>query len=130
MNPEDDLPIKNPDIQMEDIEILEFASEIYPDHRRVKVNFLLSPFQTNPNASLALFSPEGEKLASVNIVNIFSPANEITLHVPANQNSPGVYRIEMDLFYLREEESPGPESNAISLSTVPIKSKTTSFSLL
>jgi len=130
MNPADELPIKNSDAQLDDIEILEFTSEIYPDRRRVKVNFLLSSFQVNPNAALTLFSPEGEKLASVNIVNIFSQANEITLHIPVNRNIPGEYRIEMDLFYIQEEENPSDEGDGISLKTIPLKSKTSTFSLL
>ena len=81
------------DQELDTIGILEFSSELYPDLRRVKVNFLLSSFLENPNASLTLFNQDKEELVSVNIVNIFNQANEITLHIPANRTKPGEYFI-------------------------------------
>jgi len=127
-------PAEKPDLSyqeqpIQDIEILEFSSEIYPDHRRVKVTFALSDFQVNPNASIKLTNQNGDRLAEVNIINIFSHANEITLHIPANQNKPGDYKIELDLFYVQEEEIPGADDQ-VSLKTIPLKSVSTTFTLL
>jgi hypothetical protein len=117
------------DPELKDIEVIEFSSEIYPDKRRVKINFLLSDFQVNPNAAITLVNQSEEQLAEVNIVNIFSQDNEITLHIPANQNKPGDYQIALDLFYVQEEEIPGSEGQ-VSLKTIPLKSVSTSFTLL
>lgn len=122
-----DLPHK--DQQLQEIEVLEFSCEIYPDRRRVKVTFTLSDFQVNPNASIVLMNQNSDRLAEINIINIFSRANEITLHIPANQNKPGDYKIELDLFYVQEEEIPGADDQ-VSLKTIPLKSVTTSFTLL
>jgi len=117
------------DPHMADIDVLEISSEVYSDRRRVKVNFLLSDFQINPNAAISLVNQSGEQLAEVNIVNIFSPANEITLHIPANQNKPGDYQITLGLFYVQEEEVPETDGQ-VSLKTIPLKSVSTSFTLL
>ena len=127
-------PAEKPDLtqkvqQLHPIEVVEFSSEIYPDRRRVMVTFQLSAFQVNPNASIKLLNQNGERLAEVNIINIFSQANEITLHIPVNQNKPGDYKIELDLFYIQEEEIPGADDK-VSLKTIPLKSITTSFTLL
>jgi predicted SnoaL-like aldol condensation-catalyzing enzyme len=129
MNPAEQPDLSNKDQQMVKIEVLELSGKIYPDHRRVKVTFLLSAFQKNPNASIRLLNQNSERLAEVNIVNIFSQANEITLHIPANQNKPGDYKIELDLYYVQEEEIPGADDQ-VSLKTIPLKSISTSFSLL
>ncbi len=113
----------------EDIAILEFTAQIYPDNRRVKVSFLLSPFKSNPNASLTLTNQGGVQLAGVSIVNIFVPENEVTLHIPANENKTGTYSIEMTLFYLEEAALNGDGDQKISLRQIPIKTITTSLSL-
>ncbi len=112
--------------ELKDIDILEFRAELYPDRRRVKVDFQLSAFQTNPNANLTLVNQEGNRIASVNIVNIFTESNEITLHIPAHQDQPGKYQVEMELFYLQEEtqdEDDGP----VTLNTIPLGKASCSF---
>jgi hypothetical protein len=130
MNIEDHPGQKNQNLEMDDIEILEFSSELYPDQRRVKVVFNLSPFLVNPNASISLNNPEGDTLTSVNIVNIFSSDNEITLHIPANQNTPGIYTVNIDLFYVQEESGTGSQVDHISLKTIPLGSSSSTFSIL
>ncbi len=129
MNPAEKPDLTHQDQPLQEIEILEFSSEIYPDHRRVKVTFTLSDFQVNPNASIVLMNQNSDRLAEINIINIFNRANEITLHIPANQNKPGDYKIELDLFYVQEEEIPGADDQ-VSLKTIPLKSVTTFFTLL
>lgn len=117
------------DQKMEMIEILEFSCDIYPDLRRVKVNFTLSSFLENPNASLVLCNQGNEELVSVNIVNIFSQANEITLHIPANQNQPGEYTVKMDLFYVQEDIDGNEENQEVRIRTIPISSSSSTFSI-
>lgn len=129
MEPAEQPDLSQKDQQFQAIEVVEFSSKIYPDRRRVMVTFQLSAFQVNPNASIKLLNQNGDRLAEVNIINIFSQANEITLHIPANQNKPGDYKIELDLFYIQEEGIPGADDQ-VSLKTIPLKSVTTSFTLL
>lgn len=88
----------------DDIKILSFAAEPYPDGRRVLVRLLLSSFLEGPNAVITLSNEENQELATVNIVNIFSPENEITLHIPGNKKLPGNYIVNVEVFYAEEEE--------------------------
>lgn len=129
MEPAEQPDLSQKDQQLQAIEVEEFSSEIYPDRRRVMVTFQLSAFQVNPNASIKLLNQNGDRLAEVNIINIFSQANEITLHIPVNQNKPGDYKIELDLFYIQEDGTPDADDQ-VSLKTIPLKSVTTSFTLL
>ena len=119
--------IQNP--EMDDIKILDFSTELYSDRRRVKVNFHLSPFMVNPNTTITLINEQGDTLTSVNIVNIFSTDNEITLHIPANQNDPGIYTVNMELFYVQEEDDPDPQEDTVELKTIPLGSSSSTFTI-
>jgi hypothetical protein len=130
MSIEDHPEQRNQNLEMDDIDILEFSSELYPDQRRVKVVFHLSPFSENPNASISINNQQGDILTSVNIVNIFSSDNEITLHIPAKQNTPGVYTVTIELFHVQEETSNGSQEDHLSLKTIPLGSSSSTFSIL
>ena len=112
-----------------DLEILDFSVEPYPDHRRVKVIFRLSYFQTPPNAALTLQNEEGEELASVEVINIIETENEFTLHIPASHAELGKYQVKLTLFSLIEQEAGPGEKGEVSLITQNLNSKTVSFSL-
>ena len=111
----------------QEIDILDFSAEIYPDKRRIKVNFRLSSFVTPPHASLRITNDEHEELVVVNIVNIFSPENEVTLHLPAHKNQPGKYTISMDIFFLIEDEPDEEDNKPISFNPTKPKTFSTSF---
>ena len=42
------------DPKYKNIEVIELSNELYSDNRRVKIKFLLSDFQINPNAAITL----------------------------------------------------------------------------
>jgi predicted SnoaL-like aldol condensation-catalyzing enzyme len=109
------------------IDIHDFSCEIYPDLRRVKVMFFLSAFQDHPHATLKIINQDDEVLTSVNIVNIFNQANEITLHLPANKNKPGPYKVHMDLFYLQEEKKMENDLEKVKILTIPIQTISDTF---
>ena len=109
------------------IEILSLEANPYPDKRRVKVIFKLSPFTQGPNALISLVDNVGKLIASVNIVNIFVPENEITLHVAEKDTLTGVYEVKLDLFHIIEEEIEG-EDQHVRIQQSPITSAAVSFS--
>ncbi len=110
-------------------DILEIVAEPYPDKRRIRVQFRLSSFSTAPNASINLTNEADEILVTANLVTMFNPENEITLHLPANKNQPGDYRVTLDLFSLKEEETDGDDGPKVVLKQTNIKTKSCSFSL-
>ncbi len=119
---------KSPPAQ-DDIKILSFAAEPYPDGRRVKVRLLLSSFLQGPNAIINLSNQENQELASVNIVDIFSPENEITLHFPGNKKQPGKYTVDIEVFYIEEEEIEQDGEQRLSFKQSLVDSASTSFSI-
>ncbi len=119
---------KTPPAQ-DDIKILSFDAEPYPDGRRVKVRLLLSSFLQGPNAIINLSNQENQELASVNIVDIFSPENEITLHFPGNKKQPGSYKVNVEVFYVEEEEIERDGEQQIFFRQSLIDSASPSFSI-
>jgi hypothetical protein len=113
----------------QDTDILEIAAEPYPDKRRIKVLFRLSSFNSPPNISIILSNENGDNLAAAKLVNIFNPENEITLHIPATMNRPGVYTVKLVLFSIKEEEKAGKDGPTIELKETNIKSSSCSFIL-
>jgi len=113
----------------DDIKILSFDAEPYPDDRRVKVKLLLSSFLEGPNALITLSNKENQELTSVNIVNIFSLENEFTLHIPGNKNLPGTYIVNVEVFYVEEEEIEQDGEQRLSFKQSLVDSASTSFSI-
>ena len=110
-------------------DILEITAEPYPDQRRIKVLFRLSSFATAQNASVTLVNEDNQLLVSANLVSIFNPENEITLHLPENKNQPGEYSVTLELFTLAEEETDSENGPEIKLKQTNIKSSSCSFTL-
>jgi len=111
------------------IKILSFDAEPYPDDRRVKVKLLLSSFLEGPNALITLSNEENQELTSVNIVNIFTLENEFTLHIPGNKNLPGNYIVNVEVFYVEEEEIEQDGEQRLSFKQSLVDSASTSFSI-
>jgi len=111
------------------VEIIELTAVPYGDHRRVKINFRLSLFQDPPNAAISLFGVEGEELASVNVVNIFQPENEVTLHIPKSRAMKGEYRVKLTLFELEERKAREDEAGEVRLMTNTLSSRDITFTL-
>ena len=113
----------------QDTDILEITTEPYPDKRRIKVLFRLSSFASAPNVSIKLTNEDNEILVTANMVNIFNPENEITLHLPAKKNQPGKYTVDLELFSLTEEETDAEDGPKVKLKQTNLKTRSCSFSL-
>ena len=112
-----------------EIDILLLSAQPYPDHRRVKVNFQLSPFLKAPNAAITMTNQENEPVAAVDIVNIFSLENEITLHIPLHFSKPGEFSVHLTLFIIEEDHLGGGKSQAATLNQSDFRTHSTSFTL-
>lgn len=111
-----------------EIKILDLSAELYPDHRRLNVKFRLSGFRKSMGTSITLIDQTGEEIASANIVNIFIPHNEITLHIPGSQEKPGEYTLVLSLFTLQEIESEQEPGRVGDIRTDPLDQKSISLS--
>ena len=113
----------------EDISIVAFTAEPYPDGQRVKIMLLLSPFNKSPNAVISIFDQENQELASVSIVSIFNPENEITIHIPGNKRNPGIYRAQVDVFFVQEEETKREGDKQLAFRKILIGNNSTTFTI-
>jgi len=113
----------------DDIKILALDAEPYPDGRRVRVKLVLSPFLKGPNAEINLSNHDDELLASIDIVNIFIPENEFTLHIPENKSIPGSYTVNVEVFYIEEEEIEQDGETQFNMKKSLVDSTSTLFSI-
>ena len=118
------ISISDPD---QGVEIISLEAFPYPDGRRIKVQFQLSPFTQGPSALVSLAAEDGKIIASVNIVNIFTPENEITLHVANEDALSGSYEVKLNLFHIIEEEIED-EEQYVRIRQSPLTSAVVSFS--
>jgi len=112
----------------EEIKILNIEAEPYPDKRRVKVKFNLSSFTQGPSALITLISNK-VPLTSVNIVNIFVPENEITLHIPGGGVIPGNYQVKLDLFFIVDAADENGEDSQILLQQSHLDNRSVTFAI-
>jgi len=112
-----------------EIEILDLRAELYPDRRRLNVKFRLSGFRKSMGTSITLNDQAGEEIASANIVNIFIPQNEITLHIPESRAKPGKYTLVLSLFTLQEIESEQEPGKVGDIRTDPLNQKSITITL-
>jgi len=132
-----DLPMEHDNIinpsltppPQDDLKILTLDAEPYPDGRRVRVKLVLSPFLQGPNAEISLSNQDDELLASINIVNIFIPENEFTLHIPESKSLPGSYTVNVEVFYVEEEEIEQGGEAQFNLKKSLVDSTSTPFTL-
>jgi hypothetical protein len=116
-------------IDQEEIKIVSFIAEPYPDGRRVKIKLHLSAIQKSPNAVINIFDQDNLQLASVNIVSIFHPENEITIHIPGDLKLPGEYKATVEVFDVEEEELDQEGKGKLVLNQSLIDSTSTTFTI-
>jgi hypothetical protein len=112
-----------------EIKIIDLLVEPYQDLQRVKVNFRLPYFQEPLNASITLNKMDGKELASVDVVNLIQPENEVTLHIPKPHVQDGEYQVELVLFRVENREDLGKENSDIHFNTQVLTSRTVTFSI-
>lgn len=70
-----------------EIRFIRLAAEPYPDGRRVRVNFALTPFLQPPNIVLSILDSAGEEVAHASIIEAIEDETSFTLHL--RRPSPG-----------------------------------------
>jgi hypothetical protein len=89
------------------VRIRKFSAEPWPDGRRVKIIFELTPFLKRPSGEITLFDAHGEEAASLSIIETMDPRLEFTVHLRGAELV-GPFRAVATLFYREEPELPEP----------------------
>jgi hypothetical protein len=87
----------------DEVRIRELRAEPHPDGRRVRVFLELTPFTKRPSGELVLQDSDGKELASVSIVEAFTPKMELTMHMRGDNLMPP-YRLSATIYYLADEQ--------------------------
>ena len=66
----------------EKVRIRSVTTQMYEDHRRVKVSLEVTPFQIPPDIVVVIRDREGKELASTNIISAMRSQVEFTMHLP------------------------------------------------
>lgn len=85
----------------EEVRILDFSAEPYPDQRRIHVQLALTPFQKRPSVEIVILNPAGENISEVSILECMTKNVDLTMHLRAVQPA-GSYRIEAVVYYLQD----------------------------
>ena len=111
--PEDNLARAVP----EETKIISIAVETYPDGRRLRVNFEVTPFQKRPYIEVTIYNANGDEIASTSIVEPLSWKLELTMHVRGEILNP--YRLNARLYY---PDGPSNEPQVYSFDVNPPQS--------
>jgi hypothetical protein len=99
----------------DEVRIQALSAEPYPDGRRVRITFVVTPFQKKPNAEILITNELGFQVASVNIIEAHDQKMELTMHLKEPEPE-GKFTLSAVLFYI--EEFPQADKD-----DVPVKSE-------
>jgi len=69
------------------------AAEPYPDRRRIRLSFEVTPFLQRPSLEIRLLGPDGGDLGSISVVDVVGPRFSLTAHLRGDV--PGVTSIQV-----------------------------------
>ena len=72
---------------LEEVRIRTVKTQMYDDHRRVRVSLEVTPFQIPPDIVVVIRDGDGKEMASTNIIGAVSRQVEFTMHLPEVDNS-------------------------------------------
>ena len=64
-----------------EVRFVAVTAEPYPDRRRVKLSYEVSPFLQRPSVEIRLLDPNGVDLGSITVVDVVGPRFSLTAHL-------------------------------------------------
>lgn len=96
----------------DEVRILSFEIRPYPDGRRLRVLFELTPFQQKPHGDIVIYNQAGDPLATTSFVEAITPRNEMTVHL-RRLDPGGHYNARLTVFYPSEVEDEAEEGGGL-----------------
>ena len=87
----------------QDVRFTAVAVKPYPDGRRVKLNFALTPFEERPSVDMAVTNTEGREVASLSLIEAMDTQFDFTVHLRGPEPR-GEHVVHLTLFYLESDE--------------------------
>jgi hypothetical protein len=107
----------------EEVRILEFRAEPWPDNRRVRIYLEITPFQKRPSGEIKLLDPQGEEVASTTIIETLVRKIDVTMHLRGVREN-GEYTATASLYYTEMEE-PASQPGGDDKPPVPLPTRMT-----
>ena len=86
-----------------DVRLLQVGFYVYEDGRRVMVGFELTPFLERPSLEINIFNENGERAASMIIVDTQIPNFSMTMHL-RDKEPTDTYSVDAVLYYAMPNE--------------------------
>ncbi len=86
-----------------DVRLLQLGFFVYEDSRRVMVGFELTPFLERPSLEINITNENGERAASMIIVDTTEANFSMTMHL-RDTNPTDIYSVDVALYYAMPNE--------------------------
>ena len=86
-----------------DVRLLQLGFFVYEDGRRVMVGFELTPFLERPSLEINITNENGERAASMIIVDTQTPNFSMTMHL-RDKKPTDTYTVDVVLYYAMPDE--------------------------
>lgn len=94
----------------DEVKIRSLKAAPYEDHRRVAVEFEITPFEEKPNIEISVTNAEGRTVATFSVLEAIENRMSFTMHL-REPNPIGAYTLKMLVYYtdlsaLEDEKTP------------------------
>jgi hypothetical protein len=86
-----------------EVRFTQVAVKPYPDGRRVKLSFGLTPFEERPSVDMAVTNSEGREVAALSLIEAMDTHFDFTVHLRGPEPQ-GEHEMRLTLFYLESDE--------------------------
>ena len=87
----------------QDVRFTAVSVKPYPDGRRVKLSFALTPFEDRPSVDMAVTNAEGQEVASLSLIEAMDTQFDFTVHLRGPEPR-GAHVMALLMFYLESDE--------------------------
>jgi hypothetical protein len=109
----EDMPAPRPRAE---VRLAGVAVKPYPDGRRMKLHFSLTPFLERPSVDMSVTNLAGTEVATLHLIEAMDTSFDFTMHL-RGPDPGGEHRLRMVLFY-PESDEPGAPRQIVDEQTV------------
>ena len=99
-----------------EVRLAEIAVRPYPDGRRMKLHFSLTPFAERPSVDITVTNAAGHEVATLHLIEAMDDAFDFTVHLRGPEPR-GEHQMHLVLFY-PETDEPGAPRQVVDEQTV------------
>lgn len=110
---DDDTPAPRPRAE---VRFAGIAVRPYPDGRRMRLHFSLTPFAERPSVDMVVTNVSGQEVATLHLIEAMDTSFDFTMHLRGPEPR-GEHRLLLQLFYMESDE-PGATRQVVDEQTI------------